>query len=305
MKRWFIFAVLLLLLVSGCKKIEQPIAVPEGRYQVFYLDTAENRMVSEGFNPVKTAGEELLAELFRQLYTPTVKEYVSAIPAAINVPKIELGADGLATLLFDESYTGVSGIKEVLMRAAIVKTLCQSEEVDSLEFYVAGQPLMSGQSTPIGLMKAEDFLESTRPNDEAPQRFSANIYYTDKSGTVLLSSSMTISYTGKESKELAVLRQLIEGPSERGMYPVVSDKLQVLSVTTRDGICTVDFNSKFIEKQKGVSGEVIVYAVVNSLTDLPEVQKVQFLINGKVYKLFQKMDLSLTYERNLNIVENE
>ena len=49
----------------------------------------------------------------------------------------------------------------------------------------------------------------------------------------------------------------------------------------------------------------MIYSVVNSLVNLPGVQKVQFLIDGQVHKLFQKMDLSLCYERNLNIVENE
>lgn len=304
MKKVWVVVVLLSFILAGCGK-EETASVPEGSYRIFYLAKEEDRIVSEGYNSLWHTGKGLLNELLTQMLSPAKKEHVSAISAAVRLPEINIGADGLVTLMFDESYLGCIGVKEVLMRAAIVKTLCQSEEVDSVEFYVSGQPLMGSQNMPVGIMKAEDFLDAAGPIEENGQSFQAIVYYTNESGNALLSSNLTLFYNSSGSKELAVLQQLISGPTEPGMYPVVSNRLMVRSVTTKDGVCTVDFSERFLEKPKEVSEEAMVYAIVNSLVELPGIQKVQFLIGGEVHKLFQKMDLSLSYERNLNIVENE
>ncbi len=305
MKRNWFFIVLLFGIFIGCKKQEAPEVVPSGEYCVYYLQQKDNVLVGEHFSPKSREGVELIEELLKQLRMPSEAEHLSAMDASVHMPEITMQSNGLVTLLFDGSYAGVSGVNEVLMRAAIVKTLCQSKQVDTVEFYVSGQPLMNSQNTPIGIMKAEDFLESTGPDASSMLSVQTILYYTDQSGRVLLASSVTLAYNSNESEELAVLRQLIAGPTEQGMYPVLPETVEIHSVSTKDGVCTVDFDSHFLEKTGEISEEVLIYSVVNSLVNLPGVQKVQFLIDGQVHKLFQKMDLSLCYERNLNIVENE
>lgn len=304
MKRSFILFVLLLPLLSGCVQKKEPTGASFGSYQVFSPDLAKNGIAWEAYEPEHKSGEPLLAELLQQIRVPSDDGHVSMIGGTVALPEISIGTNGLVTLLFDEGYTEVSGVGEVLLRAAIVKTLCQCGEIDSVEIYVAGQPLLNSQNMPIGIMKADDFLDSLRMNTDV-QEFSAIVYYANREGTGLIASSLVLSHSGSESEELAVLCRLIDGPVESGMYPVLPDTVKVHSVVTKEGVCTVDFNAEFLEKLPEVSEEVLVYSVVNSLVNLPDVQSVQFLIDGEMHKIFQKLDLSVSYERNLNIVENE
>ena len=97
----------------------------------------------------------------------------------------------------------------------------------------------------------------------------------------------------------------MEGPVQDDLRPVLPKGTVLNKVTIRDGICYVDFNEKFLEKQEGITPEVTVYAVVNSLTELSNVYKVQFLINGATKKNYGSLDFSQTFERNLEIVEGE
>jgi len=303
-RRWLTVVGMLLFCLVGCQGKPQP-TVWEGDILVYYLNEEETSIVDEGYTPKEEEGVELVTELLTQMGTPLDKEHVAAIPETIAFPKVIMGVNGLVTLQFDESYGTVTGVREVLMRAAIVKTLCQTVEIDSVEIYVGGQPLMGVQNTPVGIMKSEDFIDSTGPDTDHYQYLYATVYYANKTGDALLASNLKIPYSGSETEEEIVLRQLIAGPVEEEMYPVLSEKVKVRSVSTKDGICTVDLSKKFLDKLSGVSEEITIYSIVNTLMELPGIYRVHFLVEGEQKKLYKTMDLTVTYERNLNVIEKE
>lgn len=302
-RRLVIFGILLMVL-SGCNKNPQS-TVWEGDLSVYFLDKKETSVVDEGYTPKHTSGIEVVSELLSYMRNPLDEQHVAAIPDTVSSPEVIMGVNGLVTLQFDESYSMVTGVREVLMRAAIVKTLCQMEEIDSVEIYVAGQPLMGALNTPIGIMKAEDFVDNMGPQTGEYQYLHAKVYYANKEGNALLASDLKIPYSGSETEEQTVLRQLIAGPIEEEMYPVLSDRVKVLGVSTKDGVCSVNFSDKFFDKLPDVTEEITIYSVVNTLAELPGVYQVQFLVDGEQVKSYQTMDLTLLYERNLNVVEKE
>lgn len=303
-KRWMILLGIVLLLCAGCKK-EPESTVWEGDMLVFYLDKNETALTEEWYVTEQEEGNKLVTELLKKMRTPVNKEYRAAIPETVALPEVFMEANGLATLLFDESYGTVSGIREVLMRAAIVKTLCQTDLIDSVEIYVSGQPLMNGQNMPVGIMKETDFIDSTGPDANYYQYLYATVYYANREGTALHASNLKIPYTGSKTDEEIVLQQLIDGPVAEDMYPVLSEDVKVLGVSTKDNICTVNFSKEFLNRLPDVSEEVVLYSVVNTLAELPGIYQVQFLIEGKQEKVYQKLDLSVFYERNLNVIEKE
>lgn len=303
-KGWIIILVLVLLMSAGCKKSPEP-TLWEGDILVYYPEKDETGLSEEWYVTEQEEGIKLAKELLEKLRTPSVEGHIAAIPETVALPDVFIEASGLATLLFDESYGTVSGIREILMRAAIVKTLCQTEKIDSVEIYVAGQPLMSGEKIPVGIMKETDFIDSTGPEANYYQYLYATVYYTNETGTALMASNLKIPYTGSEAEEKIVLQQLISGPVAEDMFPVVSEDVKLLNVSTKDNVCTVDFSKAFLDKLPEVSEEVVIYSVVNTLAELPGIYQVQFLIEGKQEKVYQKMDLTVPYERNLNVVEKE
>jgi len=303
-KEWIVIVFILLLLVCGCEKSPEP-TLWEGDILLYYPDESETGLLQEWYVTGETDGYKLAAELLQKLRTSSGKDRISAIPESVKLPEVFIEASGLATLLFDESYGSVSGVREVLMRAAIVKTLCQTEKIDAVEIYVAGQPLMNAQKMPVGIMKETDFIDSTGPEANYYQYLYAKVYYANQDGTGLMASNLKIPYTGSEAEEKIVLQQLINGPIEDDMQAVLSDKVKIRSVSTKDNVCTVDFSREFLDKLPEISEEVVLYSVVNTLAELPGIYQVQFLVEGKQEKLYQTMDLTGVYERNLNVVEKE
>lgn len=303
-RKRMLWRVFFLFLFVGCSKGPQP-TVWEGDVPVYYLDAAETKIVREGYTPASGEGGPMVQELLVHMQAPSDEEHIAAIPETVQLPEISMGTSGLVTLQFDETYYTVTGVREVLMRAAVVKTVCQVPEVDSVEFYVKGQPLMGAQNTPVGIMKEEDFIDNTGPDTNYYQYLYATVYYANGAGDALIASNLKIPYSGSETEEQIVLRQLIAGPVEEGLYPVLSGETKVLGVSTKDGICYVDLSAEFLDKLPEVSEEVTIYSVVNSLAELPGVYQVQFLIDGAQRRLYQTMDLTVQYERNLNVIEKE
>lgn len=303
-KGWIIVFVLALFMAVGCKKNPAP-TLWEGDILVYYPEKDESGLSEEWYETKETEGTRLATELLEKLRTPSMEGHMAAIPESVALPAVFIEASGLTTLSFDESYGTVTGIREVLMRAAIVKTLCQTDNIDSVVFYVAGQPLMNSEKMPVGIMKDTDFIDSTGPDANYYQYLYAKIYYTNEEGTALLASNLKIPYTGSEAAEKIVIQQLINGPVASEMFPVLSEDVKLLAVSTKDNVCTVDFSREFLDKLPQVSEEIAIYSVVNTLAELPGIYQVQFLVEGKQEKTYIKMDLSVPYERNLNVIEEE
>jgi len=88
------------------------------------------------------------------------------------------------------------------------------------------------------------------------------------------------------------------------MKKSIPDGTELNKITTKDGICYVDFNDKFMAHIPEVNDEVIIYSVVNSLVELSSINKVKFTINGETKKNYgDKIPFDGLFERNLEIVE--
>lgn len=303
---------MLFLLFSGCVAPEEPerelitVELPEGSTKLYYLNEERTKVVSENYNRVIGTTEEqvsgLLTALEEVLWTEDEKDLI-----ADRNPIYEYKVDenGLLSLRFAADYSSVQSITEVLRRAAIVKTLCQLDNITAVEFYIGTQPLLTSGGKPVGVLTAEDFIDSTGENTEFYQEAMVSVYFANATGDALVESNLKITYDGTLSTERLILQQLMEGPVLKEMQAVIPKGTVLNKVTVRDGICYVDFNEKFMEKRAGITSEVAIYSIVNSLTELSSVYKVQFLINGATKKTYGNLDFSSAFERNLEIVEGE
>lgn len=86
-----------------------------------------------------------------------------------------------------------------------------------------------------------------------------------------------------DSKEEAI-KALIAGPENKNLAPTLPEGVKLLSLKVRDdGLCLVNFNESLVENHWGGStGELLtVYSIVNTLTQFPDVDRVQILIEGR------------------------
>ncbi len=82
----------------------------------------------------------------------------------------------------------------------------------------------------------------------------------------------------------AALEELISGtPLTDGAYRVLPADTRVLDIDVEQGLATVDFSSEVLKANVGASGEGLgIASIVNTLTEFPTIQRVQFTVDGEV-----------------------
>ena len=113
-------------------------------------------------------------------------------------------------------------------------------------------------------------------------------------------------YSNNLSLERVVLNQLLEGPSLEGSMATIPSTVRVQGVTVRDGVCYVDFDSTFLEDTANVTDAIVIYSIVNSLTELSTISQVQITVNGSADVSFRNnISLSGRFERDLSYLQQE
>lgn len=301
------------LLVAGClifRGARQRSREYHG-YYVFCVDSNETKVKYERYTPKNTDPDGLIREfLGRMQKDPKDISMKKAIPDNVAIDEYTLSDTGELTLYLDSAYGNYSGVNEILRRASIVKTLCQIAEVDAVQFYVAGQPLTDSNSNAIGFMTADTFIDNTGGESVYQQSAILNIYFATRDGEALEMVPVQITYDATIPLEQMTIEQLIKGPDsikgiDKGdVLPTIPDSTVLNSVTVKEHTCYVDFSDEFLQKRDTISPEVAVYSVVNTLTELSTVNKVQFSIDGEQVLLYNDViNFGDVFERNLDLVQ--
>lgn len=303
-KKWILLPVIsVLLLVCACGQ--------QGKkdiwktYKVYYVNRDETGVIYNEYVTETTDRDELLGELLRQMETGSKKlEYKAPISGTFQLLGTTFSEDQLI-LNFDENYRLQPVISEILVRAAIVRTLTQIDGVSYLSFQVNAEPLLDASGALVGVMNADQFIDNAGNEINTYEKVRLTLYLADEEGDGLQAVTRTVVYNSNISMERLVVDQLIAGPAENeAAFPTINPDTKVVSVNVQDGICYVNLNNTFLTQVYNVTSEVTVYSITNSLVELTNVNKVQISINGDSnvnYK--ENISLSTVFERNLEIVE--
>ena len=304
--------ILLLLFLIGCMTTQQEsslitVDIPKNAIQLYYLNEERTQVISKELSLEKNTVAEQISEILTVLEETLWKEDEKEVISNSNpIQGFILNEETeVLTLSFASDYPFSNSITEILRRAAIVKTLCQVKKVSAVEICIGSQPLMLSNGKPLGLMKEDDFVESTGANTEFYEETIVTVYFANKTGDFLVESNLKVTYNGMVSTERLILSQLMKEPLSSSMQSVIPEGTVLNKVSIQDGICYVDFSEEFMKIREGISPEVVIYSIVNSLTELSNVYKVQFLIDGKVRKMYEDLEFSSYFERNFDIIEGE
>lgn len=279
-------------------------------YYIYCLDTNETKVTAEKYTPKSQNSIDLFKEFIKRLETePEDISFKKAIPDNVTLDDYTFSEQGDLCLYWTSSYGNYTGVAEILRRAAIVKTLCQIPDVINIQFYVAGQPLTDSNMNPIGFMTADTFVDTT--GDIAyTQTATLKIYFSNSKGTALAGIPVEITYDATIPLEQLALEQLLKGPNkidnieEQNLLSTIPNGTKINTISIKDNTCFLDLSSEFLEKRDNISDEVAIYSVVNTLTELPSINRVQFSINGEQVLLYDdRIDFGEPFEANLNIVE--
>lgn len=279
-------------------------------YKMYYCNSEETELVEVPHYSEQKDQEKLIKELIDSLSSePKSLKYKKVKPDVIELLSFSLNEDGQLTLHFSSDYSELSGIPEILLRAAIVKMLCQFDNINCVEIYVEDQPLMRTGDKPYGFETAEDFIDNTGRETNFSQNVTMGLYFATESGKRLKEVSVDVTYDGTISLEQLIVQRLIDGPETIGkiekeaVQATVPKGTVVQKTMVREGACYVYVNKAFKSKLPDITDDVAIYSVVNSLCELSTVNKVQFIVDGTVMQSSQKNEKTDGFfERNLDIV---
>lgn len=298
-KRFYILltAVLCSLLLAACGNENQE---NQNVYQVYYLNNGETKVEMHPHEMLATDEEGQLDELLECLSTnPEKLEYKAPFTMGFQVKGVSLDG-GRLTIDVDENYLSLTVTTEVLVRAAIVRTLTQISNVNYVTITVEGNQLYDNMGNMVGWMNAEQFIDNDGNEINTYELTRVKLYFAGEDGTKLIAAFREKHYSTSTPLERFVVEELIAGPSGQveGLYPSINPATKIINVMTKDGICYVNLDENFLTVVNNVPTEVSVYSIVNSLVELSNINKVQILINGEVLSSFS----TSTFERNLDIV---
>lgn len=294
---WILVGVLMLAGFTACKS-EEPTG--ENVYQIYVVSNSETKVESHTHEMTATTSEAMLEELVQCLSEqPEKAEYKAPFAMGFEILSMDL-VEGKLLLNLDGAYMNLPATTEVLVRAAIVRTMTQLPEVKYVGITVEGQELFDRAGEVVGLMTAEMFINNDGNEINTYELTRIKLYFVNESGDKLIGAYREKYYSTNVPLERFVVEELIAGPSGKvaGLYPSINPEVKVISVMTKDGICYVNLDSSFLTVINNVSTETSIYSIVNSLVELSTVNKVQILINGEVPTSFG----STAFERNLDIV---
>ena len=304
MKKTYLLLLSVLILtamLAGCGKKQESGTV----YQVYMVNKEDTKVTSRDIVVSENDGEASIDLMMHELQTPPEEGTDRAAISEGMLVLWEQVADNTLVIDFSKEYNNLSPNAEVLTRAAIVRTLCQCKDVDFVSFRVMGEELLNRSGVAVGLMNAEQFVENNGSEINSYERVSLTLYFASEDGDKLVSQKEEKVYNSNISLEKLVMEQLIQRPNAaQGMQASIDPATKVISVTVKDGTCYVNLDDSFLNQVGNCMAETTVYSVVNSLTELTNVNKVQISVNGETDISYrEKISLSQPFERNYEIME--
>lgn len=302
-----VFLVLLPILavfaLGACAKRSD---VRKGDSYIYSLNTNRTGLIKISFEFEEEDPLSQAEAVLEEMKQPASEiEYTTVFPESVEVTGLSISG-GILALDFNGEYLQMDNLEEKLVRAAVVQSLVRIDGINAVYFTIEGKNLEDSEGRAIGLMNEDDFVENTASSPSSYQTATLVLYFANREGDKLVEEEMDVRYSSNVSREKLIVEKLMQGPKSSDAYPVINPDANLLSVTIKDRICYVNFDSTFLTGAYDIVPELTIYSIVNSLAEGTEAEQVQITINGETDNTYMEaVDLSRPFEANMDWVAAE
>jgi len=241
---------------------------------VYYL---ENSNKDEIFVPVAFTFDET-SEAWEQaldalLKPPEDDSLRSAFPPGSKIDKAFF-SEGIA-LVSVSWERPPDGLGLTLAKACLAMTLTGFEQIE-------GVKLLSGDESAndVRALSPSDFIRGQLSFLSTEHEFTW--YCTDKASTYAHPVNMTLILKDNEPTEKYILEEILSAPDpSSGLVSAIPPGTRLLSVSTENKICTVNFSNEFLSDPDMTQARMTLCCLVQSLTALPHINAVWLLVEGQ------------------------
>jgi germination protein M len=224
-------------------------------------------------------------------------------PQEFKIQSLTLNGDTVSVDISSD-YENLPQDEKVMGIAAIVYTFTELEFINNVTITSNGTPVMPQYET-LTSFNRENMKLNPSIDPEKKNWQMAVLYFADAQGQKLVAEERTIEVKQSLTLEYQIVDQLLTGPENKTLKSVIPAETKIKDIKTEDGICYVNLSGDFISKITDTNqAKLMVFSIVNSLTELDYVNKVQFLIEGeKVEGLHSDFDFSKPFDRNSELLK--
>lgn len=299
-----IYILLLSFLLVACSSRDDSILL-EGEYNIYYLNSSITAIVPVKYKAknLATDTDKLIEEFIGQMNTvPRDKDLVKVLEDKVTFMGYTR-TNNVLYLNFDTNYSSMKAIREILARACLVKTLSQIEGVDFIGINSGDQPLSDANGNPLPVFYASEFID-TITDINSFEKVELILYFADENDEKLKAEKRDLVYNVNNSIEKLIIDELIKGPADSKLKVLLPNNLKVNNISTNDNTCYIDFNDALINALNKSNNSLLIYSIVDSILEFSKASKVQISINGQNnYKFLNDIDLSKSFDRNLDYIE--
>lgn len=294
-------------LFTGCTSsdnVEQQTYGSEGYCEIYYVDNITQMLKAENVIMDSEKQNEQVLSLFKKLSgIAKTEERSGVVPRGLEINSISID-NGTLTIDFNAVYNSMTEGEELAFRAAAVYTFTSLDFVDYLLITVDGNELKTANGMPMGKLGREDVIMNGDISAEPTNYEILTLYFENSEGSALSTEIREVQVNPNLPVERYIVEQVIAGPEDESLRSTVPYDTKIRDISTADGVCYVDLSVEFVNKQLGLEKDALaaVYSIVNSLCEIEDVTKVQFLIEGEKLDSYRNViDLSKPVEPNYDI----
>lgn len=303
----FIAAVFLAVAVlSGCEGKNAEIASGSDEStvcEIYKIETVGQTLKPEITGLEGSSQEQMAENAFYKMKSTEKEESRSAVPEGLELNSVRIDS-GLLSVDFNAVYYTMSAGEELAFKSAVVYTFTSLDFVDYVYITIDGSPLKMTNGQNLGKLGREDIVIDGNISAEPTNYEILTLYFKNSDDTGLATEIREVEVNPNQPIERYIIEQLIEGPKADGLKNVIPYETKIRDISSADGICYVDLSGEFVTKQLGNEKDAVAaaYSIINSLGELENVDRVQFLIDGEKMDNYRNiMDLSMPIEPDYNI----
>lgn len=203
--------------------------------------------------------------------------------------------DETLVMTMNDSFGAMSGVELSVACACITRTFLELAPVTAVRFQVS-DGLLNGEKS-ITMSK-----ENVKLYDDglAQSRVELTVYYTDRQRRYLIAEELSVSLATEDDVVACLIDALLTPPENATLYSALPADTRLLDYSIDDGTCTINFSAEFertawsrVEAQR-----LTLLAVVNTLTQLEEIQQVEFCTEGNLLVQYQGLSISGPFLRD-------
>jgi germination protein M len=145
--------------------------------------------------------------------------------------------------------------------------------------------------------------EDTENNNSSNEETTVNVYYADQNGEYLIGEARIVSGSSKYTDAIS---EMMKEPIDSSLINLIPESTKINSVTVKDGVAKVDFSKNFVD-DRFISDSMdilLIYSVVDTLTEFSDVNSVEFYIDGTRLDVLGQLDLQGDLFRRSDLIKN-